>query len=169
MLGVAGAAPRDGYSSQVATVQYPRASLYEGLPVDFFESVDELMQNRLAPSSMAKVDIAFERYWKPVAEENGWDEIIATDDPERGGKLATFVLRMLGDTALVADSIGTYVWALRWKMKLAHQADPALGVMHSFCTGRSSCAACASKRTSRMNLVGPYRCASSSRSSRPST
>ena len=28
------------------------------------------------------------------------------------------------------DSIGTYVWALRWKMKLAHQADPVLGVMH---------------------------------------
>ena len=81
MLGVAGAAPRDGYSAQVATVPYPRASLYEGLPVDFFDSVDELMQNRLAPSSMAKVDIAFERYWKPVAEYNGLDEIIATDDP----------------------------------------------------------------------------------------
>jgi hypothetical protein len=30
----------------------------------------------------------------------------------------------------VADSIGTYVWALRWKMKLSHQADPVLGVMH---------------------------------------
>jgi hypothetical protein len=42
MLGVAGAAPRDGYSAQVSTVQYPRASLYEGLPVDFIESVDEL-------------------------------------------------------------------------------------------------------------------------------
>ena len=66
MFGVAGAAPRDGYSAQVSTVQYPRASLYEGLPVDFIESVDELMQNRLAPGSMAKVDIAFERYWKPV-------------------------------------------------------------------------------------------------------
>ena len=130
MFGVAGAAPRDGYSAQVATVQYPRASLYEGLPVDFFDSVDELMQNRLAPNSMAKVEIAFNRYWKPVAEEYGWDVIIATDDPERGGKLAAFVLRMLGDTALVADSISTYVWALRWKMKLSHQADPALGVMH---------------------------------------
>jgi hypothetical protein len=130
MLGVAGAAPRDGYSAQVSTVQYPRASLYEGLPVDFFETVDELMHNRLTPSSMLKVDIAFERYWKPVAAANGWDEIIATDDPERGGKLATFVLHMLENTALVADSIGTYVWALRWKMKLAHQADPVLGVMH---------------------------------------
>ena len=130
MFGVAGAAPRDGYSAQVSTVQYPRASLYEGLPVDFIESVDELMHNRLAPASMTKVDIAFERYWKPVAAEHGWEEIIATDDPERGGKLATFVLRMLDNTALVADSIGTYVWALRWKMKLLHQADPALGVMH---------------------------------------
>jgi hypothetical protein len=130
MMGVAGAAPRDGYSAQVSTVQYPRASLYEGLPVDFFDTVDELMHNRLTPSSMLKVDIAFERYWKPVAAANGWDEIIATDDPERGGKLATFVLHMLENTALVADSIGTYVWALRWKMKLAHQADPVLGVMH---------------------------------------
>ena len=130
MLGVAGAAPRDGYSAQVSTVQYPRASLYEGLPVDLFETVDELMHNRLAPGSMLKVDIAFERYWKPLAAAHGWDEIIATDDPERGGKMATFVLCMLENTALVADSIGTYVWALRWKMKLAHQADPVLGVMH---------------------------------------
>ena len=130
MMGVADAAPRDGYSAQVSTVQYPRASLYEGLPVDFFESVDELMHNRLAPGSMLKVNIAFERYWKPVAAANGWDEIITTDDPERGGKMATFVLHMLDNTALVADSIGTYVWALRWKMKLSHQADPVLGVMH---------------------------------------
>jgi hypothetical protein len=88
------------------------------------------MHNRLAPGSMVKVDIAFVRYWKPVAEANGWDEIIATDDPERGGKMATFVLSMLDNTELVADSIGTYVWALRWKMKLLHQADPVLGVMH---------------------------------------
>ena len=30
----------------------------------------------------------------------------------------------------VADSIQAYVWGLRWKMKLEHQADPVLGVMH---------------------------------------
>ena len=52
------------------------------MPVDFFEAVDELMHNRLAPGSMLKVDIAFTRYWKPVAAANGWDEIIATDDPD---------------------------------------------------------------------------------------
>ena len=81
---------------------------------------DLTLTNRLAPGSMVKVNIAFVRYWKPVAEANGWDEIIATDDPERGGKMATFVLSMLDNTELVADSIGTYVWALRWKMKLLH-------------------------------------------------
>ncbi len=44
--------------------------------------------------------------------------------------MAAFVLRLLGDTKLVADSIQAYVWGLRWKMKLEHQADPVLGVMH---------------------------------------
>ncbi len=44
---------------------------------------------------MGKVDIAFEKYWKPLTVEFGWPEIILTDDPERAGKLATFVLRML--------------------------------------------------------------------------
>ena len=62
MMGLTGAAPRDGYSSQVASVQYPRASLYDGLPVDLLEAADELMSNRLAPSSMATVNIVFERY-----------------------------------------------------------------------------------------------------------
>jgi hypothetical protein len=130
MMGLTGAAPRDGYSSQVASVQYPRASLYDGLPVDLLEATDELMSNRLAPSSMATVNIAFERYWTPLADEHGWPLILETDDPERGGKMAAFVLRLLGDTKLVADSIQAYVWGLRWKMKLEHQADPVLGVMH---------------------------------------
>jgi len=130
MMGLTGAAPRDGYSSQVASVQYPRASLYDGLPLDLLEATDELMSNRLAPSSMATVNIAFERYWTPLADEHGWPVILETDDPERGGKMAAFVLRLLGDTKLVADSIQSYVWGLRWKMKLEHQADPVLGVMH---------------------------------------
>ena len=111
-------------------LQYPRASLYNGLPVDLLEAADELMSNRLAPSSMATVNIAFERYWTPLADEHGWPGILETDDPERGGKMAAFVLRLLDDTNLVADSIQSYVWGLRWKMKLEHQADPVLGVMH---------------------------------------
>jgi len=121
---------RDGYSAQQASVPYPRAILYDGLPAQYLPLMDELMGNRLAVKSMGKVAIAFEKYWKPLTVEFGWPEIILTDDPERAGKLATFVLRMLENKKLVADSIQTYVWGLRWKMKLEHQADPVFGVMH---------------------------------------
>ena len=131
MLGCGMAMPaRDGYSAQQASVPYPRAILYDGLPDAYLPLMDELMGNRLAVKSMDKVAIAFEKYWKPLTVEFGWPEIIQTDDPERAGKLATFVLRMLENKKLVADSIQTYVWGLRWKMKLEHQADPVFGVMH---------------------------------------
>jgi hypothetical protein len=127
---------RDGYSAQQASVPYTRAMLYEGLPAHNVALLDELMGNVLATASMTKVDIAFEKYWKPIAEAYGWPEIIETDDPERGGKLVTFVLKLLEDKRLVADSIQSYVWGLRWKMKLAHQADPVYGLMnwHHFMT-----------------------------------
>jgi hypothetical protein len=82
---------RDGYSAQQASVPYTRAMLYEGLPAHNVALLDELMGNVLATASMTKVDIAFEKYWKPIAEAYGWPEIIETDDPERGGKLVTFV------------------------------------------------------------------------------
>jgi hypothetical protein len=131
LLGCGMAMPaRDGYSAQQASVPYPRAILYDGLPAQYLPLMDELMGNRLAVKSMDKVVIAFEKYWKPLTVEFGWPEIILTDDPERAGKLATFVLRMLENKKLVADSIQTYVWGLRWKMKLEHQADPVFGVMH---------------------------------------
>jgi len=131
LLGCGLAMPaRDGYSAQQASVPYPRAILYDGLPAEYLPLMDELMGNRLAVKSMGKVVIAFEKYWKPLTVEFGWPEIILTDDPERAGKLATFVLRMLENKKLVADSIQTYVWGLRWKMKLEHQADPVFGVMH---------------------------------------
>jgi hypothetical protein len=75
--------------------------------------------------------------WQLVADAYGWENVIMTDDPKRGGKLAAFVLHLLEDTDLVADSISTYVWALRWAMKLRHQADPVMGVMlwQEFMTG----------------------------------
>ena len=130
LLGCGMAAPRDGYSAQAASVPYPRASLYDGLPRSFLASVDELIGNRLAPSSMDKVDTAFNTYWVPLADANGWDHIIYTDDDERGGKMAAFVCHLVDHTELVAHSIRTHVWGLRWKMKLEHQADPVLGIMH---------------------------------------
>jgi hypothetical protein len=123
------AMPKDGYSAQVASVQYPRALLYDGLPRPLWGELTDMMLTRLAPSSMRTVEVAW-RKWLPLAEQYDWDDVIYSDDADRGGKLAAFVLHLLRDQTLVADSIASYTWGLRWKMKLFHQADPALGVMH---------------------------------------
>ncbi len=88
--------------------------------------------------------------------------------PERGGKMAAFVLRLLSDTKLVADSIQSYVWGLRWKMKLEHQADPVLGVMHWQEFMRSVRVKSHVPHEPR-RTVPLARCASSSRSWRRST
>lgn len=136
LASVGQAAPADRYSSQVASVPYPRASMYCGLPDVLAPVLDGIVAQRLAPSSMSTVEGAA-RKWRLVADYYGWPEIIQTDDEERGGKLATFVLHMLENTDLVADSIGTYVWGLCKHMVLNRQADPSLGVMgwHDFMVG----------------------------------
>ena len=82
-----------------------------------FPQVETVLDNRLASSS-----------WRKVAVARGWAHIIATDRPDRGGKLVTFVLHMLTDTELVWGSIQTYVWGVRTWMQSQHQADPAMGV-----------------------------------------
>lgn len=137
LFGGGSAAPssRDAYSAQVASVVYPRAMLFDGLPAELRGHAEAIMDSRLAASSMRSVQSAY-GIWRGVASRYGWPEVIATDDPTRGGKLVAFVMHMLEDTELVAESIGTYVWGLRWWMKLQHQADPALGVMgwHDFMT-----------------------------------
>lgn len=48
--------------------------------------------------------------WDVVVARHGWPRILATDDPERGGRLATFVLYLLDDTELVSASVRNYVW-----------------------------------------------------------
>ena len=135
-LAGGGGAPSDSYSSQVSSVQYPRAFLWTGLPDIWMTRLDEIMDNRLSVSSMNTVNTAWAK-WLLVADHYGWESVIGTDDETRAGKMVTFVLHMLEDTDLVADSISTYVWGLRWAMKLRHQADPVMGVMmwHDFMVG----------------------------------
>ena len=47
-------------------------------------------------------------HWRPVALRHGWDDIILSDDPGRGGKLATFVMEMARDTSLAYGSISAW-------------------------------------------------------------
>ena len=123
-----GASPHDSYSAQSASVQFPRASLFTGVPEMWVSRLDALLDNRLRPSSMRTVTAAL-AHWSRVHPQYDWPVIIATDDPERGGKLVTFVLHLLDDTDIVADSITGYVWGLRTWMKLQRQADPVFGVL----------------------------------------
>ena len=112
-----------------ATVPYTRASIYVGLPTQgHARRIDELLDNRLAPSSMRTVQSALAK-WDVVCSRHHWPRIIASDDPARGGKLATFVLYMVDDTELSADSIVNYVWGLRAWTKLQRQLDPVYGLV----------------------------------------
>ena len=122
MVGHAEAAP------QASTVPHERASLFAGLPYRLEQRVDELMDNRLSTSSWRTINAAVKR-WRVVAGKEGWSTIIPTDDPERGGKLVTFVLDMVEDSDLVYSTIEGYVWGLRTWMKHQRQADPVAGVM----------------------------------------
>ena len=128
ILGLASAGKYDGASMLDMSVQYPRASLYAGLPASMAARLDLVLDNRLSASSMRTVHAAV-AHWRPIAAHFGWEEIIATDDPERGGKLSTFLIRLTDNTELVWDSIASYFWGLRWYMRLNRQADPAMGVM----------------------------------------
>ena len=78
-------------------------------------------------SSMQSVNSAH-KIWSTVAREYGWDDIIFTDDLQRGAKMATFVVKMIMDTELVYASIKNYEWGIRQYMILHHQDDPIMGV-----------------------------------------
>ena len=73
-LGMSSAAPRDMYSHLAASVAYPRAILTDGMPPDWLPRLQEVIDNRLKPSSMRSVMSAF-AHWKPVAEMYGCKRI----------------------------------------------------------------------------------------------
>ena len=123
-----GAAP--GPSRLDVSVQYPRATLTNGMRADVLDRFNDVMDNRLAESSMRTV-MAARGIWQFVCQAHGWDVVLQTDDEERGAKLVTFILYMTDHrTDLTFHSIQSYVWGLVWWTKLQNQADPRLGVMH---------------------------------------
>jgi len=111
------------------TVSYSRASIYTGLPSqEVGEQVDHVMDNRLGTSSHQSVRAAL-AHWDVVRARHGWGRILVTDDPTRGGKLATFTMYLVHATELAYSSISNYTWGLRTWMKFQRQIDPAYGVI----------------------------------------
>ena len=111
------------------SVPYRRASVFVGLPNEgVADQVDEVMDTRLGASSHRSIQAAL-THWDAVRARFGWPRLILSDDSERGGKLATFVLYMAEDTELVGASISNYVWAFRSWLKFQRQLDPIYGVV----------------------------------------
>ena len=104
-------------------------SIYTGIAAHYLTRADQLMDNRLSASSSRTVNRATD-IWNVVCSLFGWETLILTGDPERGAKLASFVIYMVDHhSELVYDTIVSYVWGLRWYTKLQHQADPVMGVL----------------------------------------
>ena len=110
------------------SVPYTRASLFQGLPPGALERLEQVLDNRLSDSSWRTVRAGLTR-WRQYCASEGFEPILPSDDPDRGGKLVGFVLLMLVETQLVYASIEHYVWGVRTWMKLQHQLDPVYGVV----------------------------------------
>ena len=118
-----------GGDAQLLSISYPTTSIYEGLPPELEESVDEVMDNRLAVSSRSKVMTAVNR-WTAFCASKSWSPILEAGDKARGGRVVAWVLQMKDETELVFRSISGYVWGMRTWQVLQHQPDPLFGVMH---------------------------------------
>ena len=118
---------RAGNHTQRDSVQYPRASIFDGLPIDCVQRVEDMLDHRLAPGSLSRVYTAL-RKWDPFCAERGWPTLMETGLPTRGGRLAAWVTSLVDDTELVYSSISTYVWGVCTWHTLQHVADPTLGV-----------------------------------------
>jgi hypothetical protein len=128
-LRLRGSGARD-YSKQNSTAGAlgPRASIYSGLPTTGMEAVlDEIMDHRLAGSTQSVVKTAL-THWEKVCAMYHWNKVIATDDPDRGGKLASFAVYMVRETELAASTIKQYLWGVRTFMKFCRQVDPVEGL-----------------------------------------
>ena len=113
---------------QSDSVSYPRTTIWYGMPPGLVERVDNLMDNRLRPSSWRTVKTA-KTHWLEVIDLYSWDPVISTDDPVRGAKMVAFVMYLADHTEITYSSITDYVWGLKKWQLLQHQADPVQGVM----------------------------------------
>eukprot|EP00965_Chrysotila_dentata_P054958 1824312-Pleurochrysis_carterae.AAC.2 len=126
--GYGPSAGKQGYVLFSMTVLYSRASVCVGFPTEEAAAqIDELCDNRLAPSSQQSIMNTL-AHWRVVAARHNWNVVIQSDDPSRGGELATYISFLVNETELLAPTISNYFWGLQNFMKYYRQLDPAYGV-----------------------------------------
>ena len=109
------------------SLQYTQCNITDGLPAAYSDRFDEVMDNRLAPSSRDKMMTGFRR-WQAFSLDHGWSPFIESGDPCRAGRIVAWVLDMLDETELTFSSICQYVWGMRTWHVCQHQDDPVYGV-----------------------------------------
>ena len=119
--------PGVGGDAQLLSLSYSQCTIFDGLPIEYVDRADQILDNRLAPSSRDKMMTGYRR-WAAHCEAEGWSPLILSGDLERGGKMASWVISMVDDTNLVYGSISTYVWGMCVWQELQHQDDPRFGV-----------------------------------------
>lgn len=115
------------YIVQEASVQYQQTDLYDGLPSDLLGRLDEILDGRLAPSSLRSIESAL-KYWDEVRHIHGWSRVIESNSPARGAQLVAFILYMVDDSDLAWGSIQNYIWAFCTWNVMQRQLDPRRGV-----------------------------------------
>ena len=116
-----------GGDAQLLSIPFDRTSIFDGCPPELVDRLDEIMDNRLRPSSLRKAASGFKR-WVVFCDGRDWPHLFRNGDPARGGRMAAWILSMVDETELVYASISTYVWGMRTMHTLHHRSDPAMGV-----------------------------------------
>ena len=125
----AGSMRRSSSSAQVQP-PVPLSDLLSGIPTPgHAEEVRLVVAERYSESSKSSISSALV-IWDQVVRTWGWERIIRTGDPIRGGKLATFVLALMAHTPFFPSStISNYVWALCAFMQQELHMDPRFNVV----------------------------------------
>ena len=115
-----------GGDAQVLSIPFTWTSIFDGLPPEMLDRLDEIMDMRLRPSSLRKVRAGFAR-WSTYADERGWPRVLPSGSAGRGGKVCSWIISLIDDTTLVYASIQTYVWGMRSMHVMQHESDPIMG------------------------------------------
>ena len=73
----------------------------------------QLLDNRLRPSSQATIKTALTKWWRPFCDR--WERAsyyVDSGDPHRGGIMASFILHMVDDGTIKYSTITGYLWAV---------------------------------------------------------
>lgn len=112
----------------------PCTDLLFGIPTQAHAAeVRDIVSQRYSASSRSSIASA-QAHWETVCAKWGWPSMIETGDPERGGKLATFVLHLMAHEKepgcfYPSSTISNYVWALCAMMQENLHADPRVNVI----------------------------------------